>query len=88
MAQPALRKRRLELFKEEIADELEDIQAKMAERRWPKIVFGKLVALSAVVPGPIPSVLRAVYNAFGNSEPARIDSPLAYAAFARRELLQ
>jgi hypothetical protein len=88
MTEPELRKRRLDIFKEGIVEELEDIQAKMSERSWPKIVFGKLIALSAIVPGPIPSVIRAVYNAFGNSQPAKTDSALAYAAFARRELLQ
>ncbi|MFN2511730.1 MAG: hypothetical protein ABR568_09840 [Pyrinomonadaceae bacterium] len=88
MTKPALRKRSLELFKEEVAEELEDIQAKMSEHSWPRIVFGKLIALSGVVPGPGPSIIKAVYNAFGNSAPVKTDSALAYAAFARRELLQ
>jgi hypothetical protein len=87
MADPRLRQRQLELFKEEISEELEDIQAKMMKRRWPRIILGKLIALSAVVSGPVPGLIRAVYNAFGNREPARKDSPLAYAAFARGKLL-
>lgn len=88
MVDPTLRKRKLELFKEEVAEELEDIQSKMTGRKWPRIVLGKLIALSGVVPGPVPSLIQAVYNAFGSHEPTSTGSPLAYAAFARHELLQ
>lgn len=87
---PELRRRRLELFKEEIEEELADIQGKMRANNWQHIVLGKLCALLAPIPvvGTVPDFLNAVYNSFGNHKPVDDHAPLAYAAYARRELLR
>lgn len=83
-----LRERQLSLFKEEMQEEIEDIKNKMKESRWPQIVFGRLCALLAPIPvvGTAPSILNAIYTAFGSGAEANTNAPLAYAAYAQREL--
>ena len=84
-----LRKRSLQLFKEDLAEEIEDLESKMKESRWPSIICGKLCALLSPVPviGRVTSIVNAAYTAFGEGGPSKIDSPLAYAAYARRRIL-
>lgn len=86
---PQLRKRQMELLKEGLVEEIEDIQSKLSESKWPNIVFGKLCAVLGAIPpiNVVPALINAVYNALGGSESINKDSPLAYAAYARQELL-
>jgi hypothetical protein len=88
MTDPALRHRRLELFKEGLVDEIEEIQAKMRESKWPQIIFGKLAGVLGAVPvmGTFPALVNAVYEAIGNHSTLDTSSPLAYAAYARHDL--
>ncbi|MET0650601.1 MAG: hypothetical protein ABW208_28670 [Pyrinomonadaceae bacterium] len=83
-----LRERRLELFIEGAREEIQDIQSKMIDNRWSRVVYGKLCALLGKVPvvGFVPDIINTVYNAFGNS-PVNPNTPFAYAAYAQRELL-
>jgi hypothetical protein len=95
--EPELRQRRAELFRDELADELEEISARM-KPRWPRIIFGTLCGvIAAAVPvagavaggaalaaaGAAPGLASAVYAAFGDSKGDWQDSSLAYAALAQ-----
>jgi hypothetical protein len=87
---PDLRQRRLQLFQEEIQNEVMEIEAKMNESRFGEIVFSKLMSIVAVIPG-VPFVFgiaSAVYNAFRQEPQNEVPSPLAYAAYAQIELLR
>ncbi len=83
-----LRKRRLELFKEQLKAEVEDIRSKMQARGWLRVAVEKLSVLLAPIPWlkPVPSIVKAVLDAFGGEKP-NMESPLAYAAFAQQKLL-
>lgn len=87
---PELRKRSLRLFKEELSEEIEDLERKMKEWKWPSIICGRLCSLLSPLPvvGQVTSIISAAYTAFGDGGPGKIDSPLAYAAYARRRLLR
>lgn len=84
-----LQQRRLELFKEKVREETADIRAKMENQGWQNLVFGKLCALLAAIPGmpPIPKLINAVYKAFADTDSFDKRSPFAYAAYAQKELL-
>jgi len=46
------RARKLEIYHEELRVQLDELQARMQERRWPKIVFGAVCGLvAAAIPG-------------------------------------
>jgi hypothetical protein len=85
-----LQRRRLQLVKEEIRDETADIRSKMEAQGWRNIVFGKLCALLAAIPGisPIPKLINAVYKAIAGDNSVDNKAPLAYAAYAQKELLK
>jgi len=85
---PQLQQRQIELLKEGLVEEVEDIQSKL-KSTWPNLLFGKLCAVLGEIPliGGVPGLMHAIYEAFGSSEPADTSSPLAYAAYARKELL-
>ena len=84
-----LQQRRLELFKEKVHEETADIRSKMEKYGWKNLVFGKLCALLAAVPGisTVPKIINAVYKAFVDSDSFDKKSPFAYAAYAQKELL-
>jgi hypothetical protein len=84
-----LQQRRLELFKEKVREETADIRIVMEKQGWKDLVFGKLCALLAAVPGisPVPKLINAVYKAFADSDSFDKKSPFAYAAYAQKELI-
>jgi hypothetical protein len=86
---PDLQQRRLELIKERVREETADISDKVRQHGWQSLVFGKLCALLALVPavGTVPKLINAVYKAFGGAQSFDKKSPLAYAAYAQKELL-
>lgn len=87
---PELRARRLQLFREEVDEQVTQIKAHLSESGYEDIVFGKLLSVMACVPG-VPFVFglaSAVYNAFQKSPENEPPSPLAYAAYAQVKLLQ
>jgi hypothetical protein len=94
---PALRQRRAELFRDELADQLDEIRGRM-KPQWPRIVFGTLCGVvAAAVPfatavaggaavaaaGATPGLASAVYAAFGGDKADWQGSPVAYAALAQ-----
>jgi hypothetical protein len=76
----SIRNAKLRLFKEELADELQEIEGRMRGRRWPRLVFGTLcgvvgaaipvgtAAATGAVPlaaAGLPGLAKAAYEAFG-----------------------
>jgi hypothetical protein len=84
-----LRERQLELIKEKVREETAEICSKMEGQGWHGLVFGKLCALLGSIPGVgvVPKLINAVYKALADTEPLDKRLPLAYAAYAQRELL-
>jgi hypothetical protein len=84
-----LRKRKLELIKEGMVEEIGDIQSKM-KSTWAKVTKGGFGALVGAIPviGTVKSLIDAIFKASGSSEGGNQHSPLAYAAYARRELFR
>lgn len=89
MNDPDLQEERLGLIKERVRGDTADIRDKMEQHGWHNLVFGRLCALLALVPvvGTVPKLINAVYKAFGSNESFDKKSPLAYAAYAQKELL-
>jgi hypothetical protein len=96
------RSKKLALYKEELEEGTREIQARMHERRWHKIVFGTVCGLvAAAIPGAkaavtgdvtdlslqAPAFVAAVYRGISDFRPKRdMSSPLAYAALAHEQL--
>jgi hypothetical protein len=100
LLEPDLRARRAELFRDELADQVEEIGARM-QHRWPRIVFGTLCGvLAAAVPVGtaaaggallasavgVPGLAAAVYSAFDGGKSDWRDNSVAYAALAQSKL--
>jgi hypothetical protein len=89
LREPTLRARRLTLFREEARDEITEIQARMKEAGWSKVLLSRLCAVVPAIPGA--SVLvglgAAVISAFGPHPRELLPSPFLYAAAARRHLI-
>lgn len=85
---PALRKRRMDLFEDEIKEISEDLNARFREGGFLDVVFGKLCPLLGAIPGAssVFGLANAVYSAFGGVPP-KLESPLAYAAYAQVDLI-
>lgn len=97
-----MRNERVRLFKEESADERDEIAARMRERNWSRIVFGTFCALVAAMDGAeaiatgdiiealkaLSSLIGAIYLAFSGTPKQQeiLRSPLAYAALAQQRL--
>ncbi len=86
---PHLRETRLALIKDQMREEVADIRSKMRQHGWTKLVLGNLCGLLAAIPGmsPVPKLINAVYKAFGDTGSFDEKSPLAYAAYADKDLL-
>jgi len=86
--EPALRKRRLDLFYEEAEEKIEEIRERMKEGGFGELALGKFCAILAAMPdtSPIFGLANALYNAFGGSSPQAQPSYFAYAAYAQAEL--
>ena len=89
LREPAHRRRRIEIFEDEIQELTEEINAQFRESGLLKVVFGKLCPLLGAIPGAsfVFGLANAVYNAFGTGETSKTESPLAYAAYAQADLL-
>jgi len=87
---PVLREHRLALFKEQSAEEIRHITVSMNEWGWADLVFGKLCAIAAAIPGVpwLVGLAAAVYQAFRGSNTMNDKSPLLYAAYAQQVLLR
>lgn len=77
-----VRDERIQHFRSELEDEIQDIQERMHERRWPRVIFGSFSGLvAAAIPGvqglltgdPVlaagaaPGLITAIYAAFSGS---------------------
>jgi hypothetical protein len=86
-----------QLFRDKLADQLEEVSARM-KPRWPRIIFGRCAAWSlqrcgrgrccggaALARRPVqrPGLASAVYAAFGDSKEDWRGSSVAYAALAQ-----
>lgn len=79
-----------------MSESLEEILARMSEKKWPRILFGAMATLTtSAIPAVAAAVaidpragflVAAIYGAMGQS-PDKIDlsSPLAFAALVQRE---
>lgn len=87
--EPVHRQRRLDLFEDEIQELSEDLNARFREGGFLEVVFGKLCPLLGAIPGAsfVFGLANAVYSAFGGVEPPKLESPLAYAAYAQVDLI-
>lgn len=88
MSDGTLRRQRLELFVAEAREEITGIRTHMAEAGWLGLVFGKLTAILAAVPGasPIFGLANAVYSAVAGGAQPDPRSPFLYACQAQRIL--
>lgn len=86
---PELRRRRLELFRQEVNEQVQYVQARLSENGFGDVVFGKFCSVMAAIPGVSFAfgLASAVYNAFQQSPENTHPSPLVYAAYAQAELL-
>jgi hypothetical protein len=86
---PEIRRRRLLLFREEIDDQVKEVEARLRESGFGDLVFGKIFSVMAEVPGVsfVFGLASAVYDALQKSPAVEPPSPLVYAAYARAELL-
>lgn len=86
----ALRNRQMELFQQQVQEEINDICEKMRDSGWQRLVFGKLCAVVSAVPGTpfIFGLASALYNVFSGPQGDWSRSPLLYAAFARKSLFK
>jgi hypothetical protein len=84
-----LRQRQLDLFREEVDGQIEEIRARLNESGFGELVLGRLCPIMAAVPGVsfVFGLASAVYNAFRKSPKDEPPSPLVYAAYAQVELL-
>ena len=89
ISDPGLRRRRLELFREEIEEQVQEIAARLEESGFGDLVFTKLCPVIAKVPGVsfVFGLASTVYSAFQKSPKEETPSPLAYAAYAQLKLL-
>lgn len=86
----ALREKRLELFKEESKEAIEEIKKEMNKFGFKRLKLGKLGSIISSIPG-VPllfGLADAVYNAFEKTEFSKIDPAFLYAAYAQKEILK
>lgn len=77
-----LRDYKVRLFRDELIEERNEIQARMHERKWPRILFGTVCGLvAAAIPGgeaiatgdftsalkALPGLVTAIYSAFSGA---------------------
>jgi len=94
-----LRGEKIRIFKEELDDQLNEIQALMHERKWPKIILGTVAAAmplaGTLITGFLPLALLdlpplafAIHSALGEAKKEKkeiLKSPLAYVAMAQEK---
>lgn len=94
-----LRGEKVHLFKDELKDERDQIQALMHERRWPKPIFGTLATAMPIIGTlatgitplallGLPPLVLAIHSAYGEIKGKKqktLSSPLAYVAMAQEK---
>lgn len=90
IADAGFRARRLEILREELNDQVTEIEARLREARFGEVVLGRFCSLVAAIPGASFTfgLANAVYEAFCQHPHEAAPSPLAYAAYAHVELLR
>lgn len=90
ISDPELRRRRLELFRQEVDEQVRYVEAQLKDNEFGNIVFGKFCSVMAEIPGVsfVFGLASALYNAFQQSPQVSQPSPLVYAAYAQVELLR
>lgn len=85
-----LRKKRLELFKEESKEAIEEIKKEMSKFGFKQLKLGKLGSIISSIPGvsPLFGLANAVCNAFEKDEFSKVDPAFLYAAYAQKEILK
>jgi hypothetical protein len=87
-----LRKERLRLFREEMQDDVTELQARFKEKGWGDFIFGRLFGVIAAVPGVSPTfgLASAIFSALRGSQGRSShldDSHFAYAAHYKDKLM-
>jgi hypothetical protein len=83
-----LKQRRLELFREELHEDITELQARFRQSGFGDLVFGRFFSVIGNVPG-VPSgfgLVSAIYNALRGVRSGTADPTLAYAAHYREQL--
>jgi hypothetical protein len=86
----ALRERKIELFKAETRESIEEIKNHLTKSGFRHLTLGKIGSVIAAIPGisNLVGLANAVYSAFENSDEVTIDRSLLYAAYAQKEILR
>jgi hypothetical protein len=86
---PELKKRRINLFKEESSDQIELIVEAMEKSGFKNLSLTKIGTIVSAIPGinSLVGLANAVIQAFGKDDISRINPSFLYAAFAQKELL-
>ena len=86
---PELKKRRIELFKDESKDQIELIIEAMRKSGFRGIGLSKIGSIVSSIPGvsSLVGLANAVIDAFRKDEFSRINPNFLYAAFAQKKLL-
>lgn len=84
---PALQKRRLDLFKERTKNEIEEIKSHMVNKNFIQVVFSKFCTIVASL-SPVLGVAKAVKEAFITPNKLIENNQFLYAAYAQEKLLK
>ena len=87
---PYLKQRRLDIFKVESAEAIQEIKNEMNKSGFKHLTLGKLGSIVSAIPGvsAIFGLASAVYGAFEKNDIGSIDSSFLYAAYAQEEILK
>lgn len=86
----ALREKRLELFREESKEAIEEIKNEMNKFGFKRLKLGKLGSIICSTPGvsSLFGLAEAIINAFEKAEFSKVDPAFLYAAYAQKEILK
>jgi len=86
----ALHQRKIDLFKEETREAIEEIKNYLSESGFDRLTLGKIGSIIAAIPGisGLVGLAKAIYDAFADPEAVRLDRSLLYAAYAQKEILK
>jgi hypothetical protein len=85
----ALRKRKIELFKEETREAIREIKSYLNESGYNRLTLSKIGSVITAIPyisGPS-GLVKAIFHTYNNSDEINIDRTLLYAAFAQKDIL-
>jgi hypothetical protein len=86
----ALRQRRIDLFRQETREAINEIKNYLNNSGFGRLTLGKIGSVVAAIPGisNLVGLANAVYKAFEKPDLFTMDRTLLYAAYAQKELLQ